>query len=391
MISDAPNLIVWGIFVFIMMESEYMYRASELAARGLGKVNPNPLVGAVIVKSGRVIGEGWHEYYGGLHAERNALRLCTESARGAEMYVTLEPCCHYGKTPPCTEAIIEAGISKVIVGLTDPNPLVAGKGIERLRAAGIEVVTGVATKLLKEQNRIFLKYISTRKPWVVLKTAMTLDGKIATYTSDSKWITGEASRDFVQQMRSEYVGIVSGIGTVKADNPLLNCRLSGEVRQPIRIIVDSRAEISLTSQIVTSALMYRTMVIHTGMAPDAKLDALREKGVETVLCDSINGRVDIGNMLTMLGTAGIDSLLLECGGELNYSFIAGGHVDEVYAFIAPKLVGGRSAKTSIEGEGIERMNDAVELTDMKVEKIGEDFLMKARVKAKAMGTGSGQI
>ena len=218
-----------------------MNRARILADRGRGWVNPNPLVGAVIVKDGRIIGEGWHERYGGLHAERNAFKQCTEDPAGATLYVTLEPCCHYGKTPPCTEAVIENRIARVVVGLLDPNPLVAGKGIEMLRKAGIVVETGVEEEKLREQNRVFLKYITTRRPWIVMKTAMTLDGKIAAYTGDSHWVTGEESRKKVQEMRSVLMGIMVGSGTVKADDPLLNCRLKGEVRQPVRIIVDSTA------------------------------------------------------------------------------------------------------------------------------------------------------
>ena len=211
---------------------EYMNRAIALARKGTGWVNPNPLVGAVLVKDGRIIGEGWHERCGGLHAERNAFRNCRESAEGATLYVTLEPCCHYGKTPPCTEAVIENRIARVVVGLTDPNPLVAGKGIAQLRAAGIEVVAGVEEAAIRDLNRVFLKYITTGLPWVVLKTAMTLDGKIAAYTGDSKWVTGEAARHRVQEMRSEHMAIMAGIGTVRADDPLLNCRLEGDVRQP---------------------------------------------------------------------------------------------------------------------------------------------------------------
>ena len=219
---------IYDIRGFCMMGKEdliYMRRAIELADRGCGFVNPNPLVGAVIVKNGKVIGEGWHERYGQWHAERNALHAAEEDTTGATLYVTLEPCCHYGKTPPCTEAIIEHKIAKVVVGIADPNPLVAGKGMALLREAGIEVVCGVEEERIREQNRIFLKYIETGMPWVVLKTASTLDGKIATYTGDSKWITGEESRAKVQEMRACLMAVVVGIGTVLADDPMLNCRI----------------------------------------------------------------------------------------------------------------------------------------------------------------------
>ncbi len=350
-----------------------------LAEKGKGFVNPNPLVGAIIVKEGRIIGEGWHERYGGLHAERNAFAACREDVCGATMYVTLEPCCHYGKTPPCTDAIIEHGIARVVIGLPDPNPLVAGKGIERLRAAGIEVEIGVAATVLSEQNRVFLKYITTKMPWVVMKTAMTLDGKIATYSGDSKWVTGEEARNRVQRMRSEYMAIMVGAGTVGTDDPILNCRYPGTVRQPVRIVVASRAKVRPDSRIVKTAKEYRTIIAHTSQAGREDLEELQAAGIEVLLCRERDGRVDIGDMLRELGGKGIDSVLLEGGGELNYAFISGGFVDEVYAFIAPKIAGGKDAKTPVEGEGIERMNDAVVLMGLQVEKVGEDIMVNGKV------------
>lgn len=362
-----------------MTDQQYMQRAIGLANRGLGRVNPNPLVGAVIVKEGRIIGEGWHEYYGGLHAERNAFLHCSEDTAGATMYVTLEPCCHYGKTPPCTEAVIEHRIARVVVGMKDPNPLVAGKGIALLRSAGIEVVTGVEEATIREQNRIFLKYITTGRPWVVMKTAMTLDGKIATRTGDSRWVTGEAARNRVQQMRSEYMGIMVGIGTVLADDPLLNCRLEGEVRQPVRIVVDSRLRIPEDSQLVRTAAAYRTILAYTERNNQEKLDRLTLLGVEPVHCLVKENRVDLEDLLHILGGKGIDAVLLEGGGELNESFLQQGLVDEVAAFIAPKLIGGREAKTPVEGRGVDRMSEAIVLQQVSLEKVGEDILVRGRV------------
>lgn len=359
---------------------EYMRRAIELAERGAGFVNPNPMVGAVIVKRGRVIGEGWHERYGEWHAERNAFKNCTEDARGATMYVTLEPCCHHGKTPPCTDAIIEHGIARVFVGMRDPNPLVAGKGIALLREAGIEVVCGIEEETIREQNRIFLKYISTHRPWVALKTAMTLDGKIATWSGDSKWITGTEARAYVHELRHRLMAIMVGIGTAMTDDPLLNCRIEGRgVRQPIRIVVDSNARLGLDRQLVKTAGEYRTIVAHTRFAGEDKLEALRQTGVETLLCAEKAGLVDVDNLLDLLGQTGIDSILLEGGGGLNYSFLSGGFTDEVYAFIAPKIVGGERAKTPVEGMGIEKMSDAIdlEMTDMLT--LGKDILLKFKV------------
>lgn len=360
-------------------DRKYMLRAMELAERGRGKVNPNPLVGAVIVKDGRVIGEGWHECYGGLHAERNAFRNCIEPAAGATLYVTLEPCCHYGKTLPCTEIIIERGIGRVVVGLPDPNPLVAGKGIKLLQEAGIEVVCGVEEEVLREQNRVFLKYIICRKPWIALKTAMTLDGKIATRTGDSKWVTGEAARMCVQRLREEYMGIMVGIGTVLADDPMLNCRLVGAVRQPVRIVVDSALRIPLESQLVRTAGSYRTWVACTVSGEKEKQEELERRGVEVLRCKERDGKVDLADLVRLMGEKGIDGVLVEGGGELNYSLIRQGLVDEVYAFVAPKLLGGREAKTPVEGIGAENMSEAVGLGKFRVESFGEDILLRARV------------
>ena len=360
---------------------EYMRRAMELAERGVGFTNPNPMVGAVIVKGGKVIGEGWHERCGEGHAERNAFKNCTCPAEGATMYVTLEPCCHYGKTPPCTEAIIEHGIARVVVGMEDPNPLVAGKGIALLREAGIEVVCGVEEEALREQNRVFLKYISTKLPWVAMKTAMTLDGKIATRTGDSKWITGAEARAYVHELRHRFMAILVGIGTAVADDPLLNCRIEGRgVRQPIRVVVDSNARLSLDSQLVKTAGEYRTIVAHTRFAPEERVKALRETGVEMLLCKEKEGLVDVRNLLELLGQSGIDSILLEGGGSLNYTFLSEGLADELYAFIAPKIVGGMNAKTPVEGAGMEKMADAINLELENVLNIGHDVLLKLKVK-----------
>ncbi|MDR1274677.1 MAG: bifunctional diaminohydroxyphosphoribosylaminopyrimidine deaminase/5-amino-6-(5-phosphoribosylamino)uracil reductase RibD [Odoribacteraceae bacterium] len=358
----------------------HMRRAIALADRGGGFVHPNPLVGAVVVKEGRVIGEGWHERYGEAHAERNALAACGEDPRGATLHVTLEPCCHHGKTPPCTDAIIAAGIARVVVALEDPNPLVAGKGIERLRQAGIAVETGVRASEAREQNRVFLKYITTRRPWVTLKTAMTLDGKIATRAGDSRWITGEAAREMVHEARSRHMAVVAGIGTVLADDPLLNARLPGrEARQPARVIVDSRARLPLESRIVQTARLYATLLMHAPDAPGERLEALRAAGVVCRTCAGMDGRVDVTDLCRQLGEAGIDSLLLEGGSELNHSFLSARQVDEVLAFIAPKIVGGAGAKSPVGGAGVERMRDALELVDVQVSRVGEDILIKGKI------------
>lgn len=374
---------------------EYMQRAIALAKKGAGFVNPNPMVGCVVVKDNEIIAEGYHEYYGGFHAERNALTHTTADCNGATLYVTLEPCCHYGKTPPCTEIIIEKGIKKVVVGLLDPNPLVAGKGIKILEDAGIEVVSGIEEDKIKELNKVFLKYIKTKRPYVLLKTAMTLDGKIASYTGDSKWITNEKSRHLVHKLRSEMMGIVTGIGTVKADDPMLNCRLEvqqpiansqkPDIHQPIRIIVDTKASISLESNIVKTANEYRT-ILAVGQqsmvnGQQSKVEMLKAFNVEILQCEEKDGHVDINDLMIKLGQKGIDSLLLEGGATLNAAFLQAGCVDEVYAFIAPKIIGGEHSKSPVGGQGIELMKDAIMLKDIKIETFDNDILIKCRVES----------
>ena len=372
-----------------------MQRAIALAKKGAGFVNPNPMVGCVVVKDNEIITEGYHEYYGGLHAERNALTNCNSDCNGATLYVTLEPCCHYGKTPPCTEIIIEKGIKKVVVGLLDPNPLVAGKGIKILEDAGIEVVSGIEEDKIKELNKVFLKYIKTKRPYVLLKTAMTLDGKIASYTGDSKWITNEKSRQLVHKLRSEMMGIVAGIGTVKADNPMLNSRLEVQqptansqqpnVHQPIRIIVDTKASISLESNIVKTANEYRT-ILAVGQqsivnAQQSKVEMLKSLNVEILYCEEKDGHVDINDLMIKLVQKVIDSLLLEGGATLNAAFLQAGCVDEVYAFIAPKIIGGEHSKSPVGGQGIELMKDAIMLKDIKIETFDNDILIKGKIKS----------
>ena len=388
---------ILGIFFmsYKKQDIEYMQRAIELARLGAGFVNPNPMVGCVVVKDDTIITEGYHEYYGGLHAERNALTNTIADCKDATLYVTLEPCCHHGKTPPCTDIIIEKGIKKVVVGLLDPNPLVSGKGISILENAGIEVITGVEEEKIKELNKVFLKYIKTKRPYVLLKTAMTLDGKIASYTGDSKWITNESSRKLVHKLRSEMMGIVAGIGTVKADNPMLNCRMEVQrltannqqpnIYQPIRIIVDTKASISLESQIVTTANEYRTIIAHTNSASQENIEKLNSMKVETLLCDEKDSHVDINDLMIKLGEKGIDSLLLEGGSCLNAAFLQAGCVDEVYAFIAPKIIGGEHCKSPIGGNGIELMKDAITFDKVEIEQIENDILIKCKMMSKDNG------
>lgn len=371
-----------------------MRRAIELAKKGGGYVHPNPLVGCVVVNDGAIIAEGYHEKYGEYHAERNALTRCNTETKGASLYVTLEPCCHYGKTPPCTEIIIEKGIKKVFVGILDPNPLVAGKGVKMLQEAGIEVEVGLCENEIREMNKVFLKYITTKKPYVIMKTAMTLDGKIAAHTGDSKWVTNEESRKMVHELRSELAGVVVGIGTVLADDPMLTCRLEGNHHQPVRIVVDSNLRIPVDSQLVKTAREYRTIVATTVISTEAErngeisfncrrfLDSLRSlemTGVEVLECQSKNNHVDINDLMIKLGSMGIDSLLLEGGGTLNAAFLEAGCVDEVWTFIAPKIIGGEGAKTPVSGKGIDKMSAAINLQNIDIQNINGDILIKGKI------------
>lgn len=370
---------------------DYMRQALQLARKGEGKVSPNPMVGCVAVKDGAVIAAGCHEKYGGFHAERNALLNCKEDPEGAELYVTLEPCCHYGKTPPCTEIIIEKKIKKVYVGCLDSNPKVAGNGVRILREHGIAVETGILERECRDLNEVFFHYMETKMPFLAMKYAMTLDGKIACETGDSKWVTGEASRNYVQRLRNRYSGIMAGIGTVLADDPMLNCRMEGG-RNPVRIICDSRLRIPQGSQIVKTASEIETIV---AWSPNRAL-AWREQGIDKTLeekkqaleCSGVillevppkeNGELDLSHLLRQLGERGVDSILLEGGGTLNASALTENLVQRVYAFIAPKLVAGANAKSPIEGAGIPRMKDAVALEDVEVMRFGDDICMTGKV------------
>lgn len=367
----------------------YMKMAVSLAGKGAGHVSPNPMVGAIIVKDGRVISRGWHKVFGGLHAETDALASCAESPAGATMYVTLEPCCHYGKQPPCTSAIINAGISRVVVGMTDPNPLVGGKGISILREHGIEVCTGLLEKEIRYQNRIFLKYITQRRPWTVLKWAMTLDGRIAAASGDSRWVSCEESRHYVHELRGRHMGIMAGIGTVLADNPMLNCRTDG-MRQPVRIIVDSHASLPEDSAIVRTAGEYRTVLAHTADAMRERLEPLRGCGIETVECAATeNGMVNLDDLMSRLGAMGIDSVLVEGGAELDWSLVSAGLADEHYIFVAPKIIGGKAAKGPVGGNGFGKMSDALELDIESVTTSGEDILIHCFPKGRYPEPGHG--
>ena len=360
-------------------DEKYMRMALELALKGRGWVSPNPVVGAVIVRDdGTIIGQGYHERYGELHAERNALKNCMEPPAGATMYVTLEPCCHHGRQPPCTDAILEAGISRVVVGSGDPNPRVAGGGIRILREHGIEVVEGVLKEECDAVNEIFFHYIQTGRPYVVMKYAMTIDGKIAAYTGLSKWVTGEEARAHVQKLRHELSAIMVGVGTVLADDPMLNCRIPG-LTSPVRIICDTHLRTPLDSKVVQTASEIPT-IIATCCEDERAVLQYTEKGCRVLnVAKSGDLHLDLQDLVRKIGAEGIDSILLEGGGTLNWSALESGIVNRVMAYVAPKLFGGSSAKTPVEGRGIPDPQEAVRLRDISVSRLGEDLLIEGKV------------
>lgn len=357
---------------------QFMARALELAEKGRGKTSPNPLVGAVIVSGDRIVGEGYHHKAGTPHAEIHALRDAGEQATGGTMYVTLEPCCHHGRTPPCTEAIIEKGIKKVVVGTIDPNPLVAGKGIKTLEKAGIKVITNVLAKDVQLQNEAFIKYISSGCPFITLKAAISLDGKVATKTGDSKWITGEEARGLVHQMRGVNDAIMVGSGTVLADDPLLTVRLPGQQRQPLRVILDSSLRIPLNSQLVKTALQVSTIVAAVeGRYSQEKRTALEARGVEVWDLPAAGKMVDLVALMKRLGKREITSLLLEGGPTVNATVLEAGLIDKFVFFQAPLIIGGQDSPDVFGGEGCERLRDCLRLNCTSVQKVGDDLMITA--------------
>ncbi|MBQ9608572.1 MAG: bifunctional diaminohydroxyphosphoribosylaminopyrimidine deaminase/5-amino-6-(5-phosphoribosylamino)uracil reductase RibD [Lachnospiraceae bacterium] len=367
-----------------MFDEKYMRFAIELAKKGTGAVNPNPLVGAVIVKDGRIIGQGYHKAYGGLHAEREAFKSLTESAENADMYVTLEPCCHYGKQPPCVEAIVEHKIKRVYVGSDDPNKLVSGKGYEYLKSHGIEVHTHILKEECDALNDIFFYYITTGLPFVVMKYAMTLDGKIAAYTGESKWISNEASRYNSQELRNLASGIMVGIGTVIKDNPMLTCRLDGG-HNPVRIICDTNMKIPLDSNIVKTSKDVPTILavgehIKRACQADGELadryNNLISNGIEIVFTEEKDNRISLKALMKYLGEKKIDSIILEGGGTLNYAAIEEDIVSEIIIYMAPKVLGGKEAPTAVGGKGFENPDLAKKFILKEIRQFDEDVFLK---------------
>lgn len=363
---------------FLSYDEKYMRLAMQLAGNAIGRTSPNPLVGAVIVKDNRVVGCGWHRKAGTPHAEVHALNQAGELAQGADVYVTLEPCAHYGKTPPCAKALVEAKVKNVYGGLLDVNPKVAGKGFKILEDAGIHVEYGFLQDELRKQNEVFFKWIEHKKPFIVLKAAMTLDGKIATAIGQSKWITNETSRAYGYKLRDIYDGIMVGINTVIEDNPMLTARVDGG-KNPIRIVVDSSLKIDINANVVQDKSA-KTIVATTDKADKDKILKLQAQDVDVIVVDKDeNDKVDIEKLLDILGQQNICSILVEGGATLSGSFVAKKLVDKVYFFIAPKIVGGKEAKTPVVGTGILNLQEALALKDIQIEKLEEDILIIGRV------------
>lgn len=363
---------------FLSYNEKYMRLAMQLAGNAIGRTSPNPLVGAVIVKDNRVVGCGWHRKAGTPHAEVHALNQAGELAQGADVYVTLEPCAHYGKTPPCAKALVEAKVKNVYGGLLDVNPKVAGKGFKILEDAGIHVEYGFLQDELRKQNEVFFKWIEHKKPFIVLKAAMTLDGKIATATGQSKWITNETSRAYGYKLRDIYDGIMVGINTVIEDNPMLTARVDGG-KNPIRIVVDSSLRIDINANVVQDKSA-KTIVATTDKADKDKILKLQAQDVDVIVVDKDeNDKVDIEKLLDILGQQNICSILVEGGATLSGSFVAKKLVDKVYFFIAPKIIGGKEAKTPVAGTGILNLQEALALKDIQIEKLEEDILIIGRV------------
>jgi diaminohydroxyphosphoribosylaminopyrimidine deaminase/5-amino-6-(5-phosphoribosylamino)uracil reductase len=352
-------------------DQQWMERALELAQRGRGYVEPNPLVGAVIVREGKVVGEGWHEKFGQAHAEINALTAAGEAARGATLYLSLEPCCHYGKTPPCTDAILRAGIGRVVAAILDPFPAVSGAGARLLRNSGLQVETGLCEVQARRLNAPYLMLVTARRPYVHAKWAMTLDGKIATRTGNSKWISNDRSRQLVHSLRGRMDAIITGIGTVVADDPMLTARPPGP-RTATRIVLDSTLRLPANSRLATTAQDTPVLIATTGRATQHQASALRHLGCEVLSVESDGGKPSVPALLSELGRRRYTNVLIEGGMDVLGSFLEAGAIDEVHVFIAPRLLGGAAAKTPIGGLGVDRLTDALTFADWKMERIDDN-------------------
>ncbi|MBT6600064.1 MAG: bifunctional diaminohydroxyphosphoribosylaminopyrimidine deaminase/5-amino-6-(5-phosphoribosylamino)uracil reductase RibD [Nitrospina sp.] len=357
-----------------------MNLALDLARKSEGQTNPNPLVGAVIVKSGKVVAKGYHEKAGLPHAEAIALNKAGTKARGADLYVNLEPCCHHGRTPPCTEAIISAGIKRVILGIRDPNRLVNGRGIRFLRKQGVEVVIGVLRRDCHKINEHFIKYITTGRPWVILKSAASLDGKIATRTGDSKWITGSKARAYAHRLRSRVDAILVGAETVRMDDPQLTVRPKKKgMRNPVRIIVSGKGSISTSAKIFNNAHKERVIYVANASLPLVRKKKLQKIGVEVLLVKYRKKKVDLPLLMDALGKMKITSIMIEGGSEISGNALKEKLVDKLIYFLAPKIIGGKNAPGPVGGQGISRIEDFIEVKEISIEKLGNDFVIEGNI------------
>ncbi len=359
-------------------DATFMQAALRLAERGRGKVEPNPMVGCVIVRSGRVIGSGWHKQFGKPHAEVNAVTDAGGRINGATVYVTLEPCSHTGKTPPCADLLIKHKPKRVVVATRDPFLKVAGRGIRKLRRAGIDVEVGLLGDEARALNAPLFKLIQTGLPWVIAKWAMTLDGKIATKTGDSQWISSPEARKFAHRIRGQVDAVVVGIGTALADDPELTCRLA-RGRDPRRVVVDSMARLPLGSKLVRSAREVPVVVAVSAKAPARRTEALMRRGCSVVAFPAKRGRIDVTKLLKWLGSMQATNVLVEGGGEILGSFADAGHIDEVMAFVGPKIVGG-PGKPPVLGGGVSKLGDALQLGELAAKKLGDTILLRGRVR-----------
>ena len=355
-------------------DEKWMRRVFRLAEKGRGRTSPNPMVGAILVKDDKLVGEGYHAKSGEAHAEIVALQRAREEARGAILYLNLEPCAHYGKTPPCAPQVVEAGVKRVVIGMEDPNPLVKGKGIEILRRAGLDVEIGILEKECRRLNEAFCKYISKKEPFVILKAAATWDGKIATRNGGSKWISGEISRRFVHKLRKQVDGVLVGIGTVLKDDPLLTARIRGG-RDPYRIVLDSRLKISEEARVIGTSPS-KAIIAATKLAPRDKIERLEKRGVQILIVDSKEGRINLKACLSKLGEIGMMSLLVEGGSQVNGSFLDEGLIDKVLLFLSPKLIGDHQAPGIFGGRGVSNLQEAIALKEIKTRRMGEDLLLE---------------
>ncbi|MGB9903793.1 MAG: bifunctional diaminohydroxyphosphoribosylaminopyrimidine deaminase/5-amino-6-(5-phosphoribosylamino)uracil reductase RibD [Desulfotomaculales bacterium] len=368
---------------FVSVDEHYMRMALELARKGEGFTSPNPMVGAVVVKDGKVVGRGYHVRAGAAHAEVVALQEAGEGAQDATLYVNLEPCCHYGRTGPCVKEIVAAKVKKVVVAMVDPNPLVAGKGLAFLREAGLEVVTGVLAAEAERLNEVFCKYITTGFPFVVAKAALSLDGKIATRSGESRWITGEEARVFGHRLRHRYDAILVGVNTVLRDNPSLTARLpEGRGKDPVRVVLDSFARTPPEVRVIRQESPSPAIIAVTQDAPRGRITALEEAGAEVVVTPAKEGRVDLAWLMKELAEREITSVLIEGGGEVHASALAAGMVDKVVFFIAPLIIGGKGAPGPVGGQGAGRLAEAVYLQNINVLRVGQDICVEGYIRPK---------